>query len=607
MGMMLLGISIVVYLVLVTHFDFTQDDAYISFRYAANYLNGDGLVFNAGERVEGYTNFLWTVFMIIGGLLSIDPTPFAAILGMIFGSLNILITYFLSLELFRDISGQRKYFLSGLITLVLSSAYSHAYWAAAGLETAAFVFLVLASLLACLKRSYLAAATAVIMILLRPEGFLVWVFIVAYEIISRRKLTSYAIGIAIITILFLIPFGLFKWFYYRSLLPNSFYAKTTFDLSQIRDGLEYAGRFLWHYLAAGLFLVPAVVVFRKLSAPFRLVFYFIIIYILYVIIIGGDVLKVHRFFVPLLPLTAVLILAGCFRLLPKIPFLAVAVLIVIGWQMLIPHRYVHTFYNRERDLAAKMGTLMDHLLATDRTDFSLATSTIGMVGYKLIGHDVIDLLGLTDTTIARHPEELSRGIETTWKESHFNSAYVLSRRPDYILFSTGIKPSAPAERALFSYSQFLNNYRTIGYFFWGKMRTIYKLYYPVDTEPQADVDVRFGQYYNRAINLWGDGEYARTLAVLDTAQIYSPTPIYPYLLYFRANAYLHLNDINEAYKMLQKVVELDTLVYDGYKDLYLFEYRFKDYEKAEYYRSKTARLVPWYMPYLDELVKSGRK
>ena len=39
--------------------DFTQDDAYISYRYVENFIEGHGLVFNIGERVEGYTNFLW--------------------------------------------------------------------------------------------------------------------------------------------------------------------------------------------------------------------------------------------------------------------------------------------------------------------------------------------------------------------------------------------------------------------------------------------------------------------------------------------------------------------------------------------------------------------
>ena len=42
-----------------------QDDAYISFRFARNLVRGHGLVFNVGERVEGYTNFLWTVISAI--------------------------------------------------------------------------------------------------------------------------------------------------------------------------------------------------------------------------------------------------------------------------------------------------------------------------------------------------------------------------------------------------------------------------------------------------------------------------------------------------------------------------------------------------------------
>ena len=40
---------------------FLLDDAFISFRYARNLLEGNGLVWNPGERVEGYSNFLWVL------------------------------------------------------------------------------------------------------------------------------------------------------------------------------------------------------------------------------------------------------------------------------------------------------------------------------------------------------------------------------------------------------------------------------------------------------------------------------------------------------------------------------------------------------------------
>jgi hypothetical protein len=45
------------------HRGWVANDAFISFRYARNWVEGHGLVFNAGERVEGYTNFLWILLL----------------------------------------------------------------------------------------------------------------------------------------------------------------------------------------------------------------------------------------------------------------------------------------------------------------------------------------------------------------------------------------------------------------------------------------------------------------------------------------------------------------------------------------------------------------
>jgi hypothetical protein len=42
-----------------------SDDAFISLRYAKHFAEGHGLVYNPGERVEGYTNFLWTVWLSV--------------------------------------------------------------------------------------------------------------------------------------------------------------------------------------------------------------------------------------------------------------------------------------------------------------------------------------------------------------------------------------------------------------------------------------------------------------------------------------------------------------------------------------------------------------
>ena len=59
-----------------------QDDAFISFRYAANLVDGNGLVFNPGERVEGYTNFLWTVLLAAAMGLGANPVLASVAGGM---------------------------------------------------------------------------------------------------------------------------------------------------------------------------------------------------------------------------------------------------------------------------------------------------------------------------------------------------------------------------------------------------------------------------------------------------------------------------------------------------------------------------------------------
>src|SRR5262245_10458405 len=58
-------------LVLATVRRWVCDDAFISFRYADNLVHGLGLVFNAGERVEGFTNFLWTLWIALGMRLGV--------------------------------------------------------------------------------------------------------------------------------------------------------------------------------------------------------------------------------------------------------------------------------------------------------------------------------------------------------------------------------------------------------------------------------------------------------------------------------------------------------------------------------------------------------
>jgi len=600
LGLFLLIIACAIHIYFILDFNFTQDDAYISFRYAANYLDGQGLVYNGGERVEGYTNFLWTVFMIIGGMAGFDFVIFSRILGMIFGLGTILLAYQFAVCLFR---GRYKSIAAGGVVLLLATAQSFAYWSVAGLETAAFTFMTLASLHAYFRKSYVVVVPLVIDTLLRPEGALVFSFIIIYDIIVRRRLSRSMTFIIVSYIIFLAPWAVFKIAYYHSLLPNPFYAKTAMSLQQVSHGADYVWRYLWHYLVGGIALTPAIFAIGKRNTRLMFLYWFVGIYMLYILLVGGDVLKVHRFFVPLMPIVAIIVVYGAVTVLHQRFVWMVFVAGLIAWQTIIPGKFIHTMRDREVGLANKMDHLMSNLLANDTSDFSLAVSTIGLVGYRLRGHTVIDLLGLTDSTIARHPEANIDGITSTWRESNYNSPYVLYRQPDYILFSTGMKPSAPAERALYLYSAFLTSYRTVGFYFSGNVHPIYKRVVPIRGDVRRDVPVQFVEAFNKGINrLWSAKDYPGALKSLDQAIELCPVKDFAYPWYYKHIVYNKMGMPKESYMALRTMISLDTLAYEGYLNLCLMEAQIGNREASSFYYRKTIEKLPWYRPRLDSLL-----
>ncbi|HDY90309.1 MAG TPA: hypothetical protein ENH82_19590, partial [bacterium] len=58
------------------------DDSYITYRYAVNLANGDGLVFNVGERVDAASSFLYTVILAMFYKIGISPETMSIILSL---------------------------------------------------------------------------------------------------------------------------------------------------------------------------------------------------------------------------------------------------------------------------------------------------------------------------------------------------------------------------------------------------------------------------------------------------------------------------------------------------------------------------------------------
>ncbi|MEZ4824399.1 MAG: hypothetical protein R2942_19210 [Ignavibacteria bacterium] len=73
-----------VFIVICTNNKFIQDDAFISFRYVQNFVDGNGLVFNIGERVEGYANLLWVLILSVFVKMNFDISNTAQMMSLAF-------------------------------------------------------------------------------------------------------------------------------------------------------------------------------------------------------------------------------------------------------------------------------------------------------------------------------------------------------------------------------------------------------------------------------------------------------------------------------------------------------------------------------------------
>ena len=70
---------------------FLTDDALISLRYTERLLQGEGLTWNDGERVEGYSNLLWVLILAVPGLLGLDLVGSAVGLGLLCAGLSLVV------------------------------------------------------------------------------------------------------------------------------------------------------------------------------------------------------------------------------------------------------------------------------------------------------------------------------------------------------------------------------------------------------------------------------------------------------------------------------------------------------------------------------------
>jgi len=310
------------------------DDAYISFRYARNLVEGQGLVFNPGERVEGFTNLAWTLWAALGLLLGVPAEAWSQLwsLAAYAGVITLLARW-------PGRDGTPPAPLAAVGVAACSALWS---FATGGLETMAFACAVLAALRLQVtahrsgtpRYGLWAGACAGLASALRPEGALLAVALLASSARSGAAaprlaaVLRCALGFAALAL----PVLAFRWLYYGALVPNTAHAKSA-ELAWYDQGLAYAGFFFAQHWVLGVGPVLWLVAAARPPSRSRLApgsgtaLLSAALLAWPVLQVGGDFMH-GRMWVPLVPLLWLGLQAGALALWPALAARPVPCLLV---------------------------------------------------------------------------------------------------------------------------------------------------------------------------------------------------------------------------------------------------------------------------------------
>ncbi len=344
---LLLGVAAIALVAHSLAYNFITDDAYISFVYSRNFAEHGELVFNLGQYVEGYTNFLWTLLIGLGMLVDIPPELTAKILGALFAVVTLFVV---SMTVERALGRRSPW--STVPALLLAASSGYACWTSGGLETQLFTMLVAIALdgvvaaeqtiqqgpveVASESSLYRAALALALAAMTRPEGLIVagvlGVVRIICNLVARRRIVGMPEVLAAILFLSLWgPWFAWRWWYYGYPFPNTYYVKATGTWAapnMAKEMYQHGAYYIWVWLKQTklLFALPVVALGLTAARPRTPRFalglgcaLLAAVYIPYTISVGGDFMGLHRFIMPMFVVAAIAVALGLEWIARRIP------------------------------------------------------------------------------------------------------------------------------------------------------------------------------------------------------------------------------------------------------------------------------------------------
>jgi hypothetical protein len=385
--------------------------------------------------------------LLVAMLIFLHVDPIIAVRGLSFAFHAALIIF-----IWNFMRGRYGPFVAVLACALIAASWPMLVWDLGGLESVPFAALLASGTLVTLRciekgqRSDLLTGGVLLgfALFMRPDGGIVAAIALGSFLCfgpgrpARRWIDTVLAGA--LCALIMVPWEIFRIFYFHDYLPNTYYAKIVgIPLAwRIRSGLGYWRTYVAKppYFVPLLLFVALLLLYRRRASKFDIALWMCILgYAVYLVDIGGDHMLAYRFMVPLVPLFAVALTGGMAELgwldRPAIAAFVSAVL-MIACARQAAHWLQNPMY---RDTAGMKGEEIGHYVNSHWKAGSLvALNVAGATPYFADDLNYIDMLGLNDKIISRRT---AIPMDGPWVHlvGHLkgNGQSILDRRPDFVI------------------------------------------------------------------------------------------------------------------------------------------------------------------------------
>ena len=412
------------------------DDPYITYRYAQNLTSGAGFVYNPGEQILSTTTPLFTLLLAAIGTLWQDIPRAATLIGALSIAAGALFLWDLAQVWKTPPVGWTALLLYPISPLLLATL---------GSETPLYIAMILGCFAMYARHRYnWAAVFAALTVLIRPDGLLVPIVLVAHFLLMERRPIPWAAVIIFTTLL--LPWLVFSSYYFGSPMPATLATKQhqgSMAISQrFAEGLLTTLKPLsnsWIYWVVAFYGLLGLGWAVMRARRWLLLLSWGVLYFVAYTLLG--VSRYFWYYAPFVPLIVILAGLGVTALVsligrlsdrlsgPKASLLFSLILVI----PLVPGqiqgiKQLATQTSR-LDIYRAVGQWLDANLPPEA---SVGALEVGIIGYYA-HRPMVDFAGLIQPEVARQLNE-----DTTYDNAALFAA--LTYQPDFLVLQEGIFP-----------------------------------------------------------------------------------------------------------------------------------------------------------------------